>query len=405
MITQELKLGLKENWKQFSLLVIINAFVGAMIGLERSIFPEFAEKVFGVTSATAILSFIMAFGISKAITNYFTGKLVSHFGRKKLLVSGWIIALPVPFLLIVAENWTWVVLANILLGISQGITWSSAVIMKIDLVGEKQRGLAMGFNEFAGYFSVGIIAWASAWIASRYGIKPYPFYLGIGIAVLGFLLSSIWVKDTTQFVKIEAQKSEQKQYQNIFWATTFQDKKLSSITQAGLVNNFNDGMIWGLLPMLLIQKGFVDTQVGFLVAVYPTVWGIGQLFTGRLSDLYSKKRMLFWGMFLQGIAIMVLPMDNNFILLTTLAAVLGLGTALVYPTFLSAVAALNHPEQRAESLGTFRFWRDMGYAIGALFSGILTDYFNIQTAIVATGLLTIISAVVIQLHYQTQIQL
>jgi MFS family permease len=367
-----------------------------MIGLERSIFPEFAEKVFGITSATAILSFIMAFGISKAITNYFTGKLVSRFGRKKLLVSGWVIALPVPFLLIVAENWAWIVVANVLLGISQGITWSSAVIMKIDLVGERQRGLAMGFNEFAGYFSVGAVAWVSAWIASQYGIRPYPFYLGIGIVIVGLLLSSIWVKDTTRFVKMEAQKSEQKQHQSIFWATTFHDKDLSSITQAGLVNNLNDGMIWGLLPMLLLQKGFVDTQVGFLVAVYPTVWGLGQLFTGKLSDMYSKKRMLFWGMFLQGIAIMILPMDNNFMLIAALAAVLGLGTALVYPTFLASIAALSHPEQRAESLGTFRFWRDMGYAIGALFSGILADWFSISTAIIATGVLTIVSAMLIQ---------
>ena len=396
MSTKTIQLGLQANWRQFSLLVLINAFVGAMIGLERSIFPEFAEKVFGITSATAVLSFIVAFGIGKAITNYFTGKLVSRFGRKKLLVSGWIIALSVPFLLIIAENWAWVVVANILLGISQGITWSSAVIMKIDLVGEKQRGLAMGFNEFAGYFSVGIMAWASAWIASQYGIKPYPFYLGIGTAVVGLSLSSIWVKDTTQFVKVEAQKSEQRQHQSIFWATTFQDKNLSSITQAGLINNLNDGMIWGILPMLLLQKDFIDTQIGFLVAVYPTVWGLGQLFTGKLSDMYSKKKMLFWGMFLQGIAIMILPMNNNFMLIAALAAVLGLGTALVYPTFLSAVAVLNHPEQRAESLGTFRFWRDMGYAIGALFSGVLADWFSISTAIIATGVLTIVSAMLIQ---------
>ena len=398
MNSPTMQLGLKENWKQFSLLVLVNAFVGAMIGLERSIFPEFAEKVFGITSATAVLSFIMAFGVSKAITNYFTGKLVSRFGRKNLLVSGWVLALPVPLLLIIAENWAWVVVANILLGISQGITWSCAVIMKIDLVGEKQRGLAMGFNEFAGYFSVGIVAWASTWIASHYGIKPYPFYLGIGIALVGLLLSSIWVKDTTSFVKIEAQKSEQTQHQSIFWATTLQDKNLSSITQAGLVNNLNDGMIWGLLPMLLLQKGFIDTQIGFLVAVYPTVWGLGQLFTGKLSDMYSKKRMLFGGMFLQGIAIMILPLKDDFMLIASLATILGLGTALVYPTFLSGVATLNHPEQRAESLGTFRFWRDMGYAIGALFSGILADWLSISAAIIATGILTLISALLIQLR-------
>lgn len=392
------QLGLRPNWKQFALLVVVNAFVGAMIGLERSIFPDFAEKIFGITSTTAVLSFIIAFGISKAITNYFTGKLVNRFGRKKILVIGWLLALPIPFLLIWAYSWSWVILANMFLGISQGITWSSAVIMKIDLVGERQRGLAMGFNEFAGYFSVGAMAWISTWIASEYGIKPYPFYLGIAIATIGLLLSAIWVKDTTPFVKIEAQQSTFSHHQNIFWATTLKDKNLSSITQAGFVNNFNDGMMWGLFPIFLAKLFFENSQIGFLVALYPAVWGIAQLITGRLADLYSKKKMLFWGMLAQGIAISALPAFTAFTPIAIVAILLGLGTAWVYPTFLAGVASMAHPTQRAESLGTFRFWRDMGYAVGALLSGIIADIWSIDWAILSVGLITIFSALIIQIR-------
>lgn len=396
--TNKFQLSLRANWKQFALLVVVNAFVGAMVGLERSIFPDFAEKIFGITSTTAVLSFIIAFGISKAITNYFTGKLINRFGRKKILVIGWLLALPIPFLLILASSWSWVIFANILLGVSQGITWSSAVIMKIDLVGERQRGLAMGFNEFAGYFSVGAIAWTSAWVATEYGLKPYPFYLGIAIASIGLLLSAIWVKDTAPFVKIEAQQSQQNHHQNIFWATSFKDKNLSSITQAGFVNNFNDGMMWGLFPIFLAKLFFNSSQIGFLVALYPAVWGIAQLFTGRLADLYSKKKMLFGGMLAQGIAISVLPTLDTFFSIAIIAILLGLGTALVYPTFLAGVALLAHPTQRAESLGIFRFWRDMGYAVGALLSGIMADIWSIDGAILSVGIVTILSALVIQIR-------
>ncbi|MCS6795830.1 MAG: MFS transporter [Raineya sp.] len=401
---QQVQLGLKANWKQFLLLVVVNAFVGAMVGLERSIFPEFAEKIFGITAATAVLSFIVAFGISKAITNYFTGKLVSHFSRKKVLVMGWLIAFPIPFILILAENWVWVVVANVFLGVSQGITWSSAVIMKIDLVGERQRGLAMGFNEFAGYFSVGLMAWLTAWIASQYGVKPYSFYLGIAIVIIGLLLSTIWVKDTSAFVRIEAKQSQQEKHKNIFWATTLTDKNLSSITQAGFVNNFNDGMMWGLFPMFLAKLFFETSQIGFLVALYPAVWGIAQLFTGRLADLYSKKKMLFWGMLVQGIAIVFLPYLRSFEGIMFLAILLGLGTAWVYPTFLAAIATLTHPTQRAESLGAFRFWRDMGYAVGALTSGIVADVLGLHWAIVFVGIVTIVSAIIVQVRMNTQKQ-
>ncbi|MCS6822085.1 MAG: MFS transporter [Microscillaceae bacterium] len=391
-------LGLHTNWKQFTLLVIVNVFVGAMFGLERSIFPEYAEKVFGITSATAILSFIIAFGISKAVTNYFTGKLISYFGRKRLLVIGWMWALPIPWLLVVANSWAWVVIANLLLGISQGLTWSSAVIMKIDLVGEKQRGLAMGFNEFAGYFAVGIVAWVSAWIATNYGIKPFPFYLGIGFTFIGLLLSWIWVKDTTHFVNTEAKQSMQTTHQNIFWATTWKDKNLGSITQAGFVNNLNDGMMWGLFPVFLANASIPLNHIGWIVALYPTTWGILQIFTGRLADILPKKQMLFGGMLLQGIVISLLPFFTSIPWITLLAILLGLGTAWVYPTFLAAIATYTHPTQRAESLGIFRFWRDMGYAIGALLSGIIADKWGVASAIFFIGIITIFSALIVQVR-------
>ena len=303
---KHVKLGLGENWKQFTLLVIVNAFVGGMVGLERSIFPEFAESEFGVESKSAILSFITAFGITKAIANYYTGKLANKYGRRKLLLLGWLIAIPVPLLLIYASSWSWVVGANVLLGISQGLTWSSTVVMKIDLVGEKDRGLAMGLNEFAGYFAVGLMAFVSGYVANRYGITPYPFYLGIGIAITGFFLTLFWVKDTRQFVQQESKTDRSGSLNNVFKATTFTHRTLSSVTQAGLVNNLNDGMIWGLLPILLASLSFNTENIGLVAAIYPTIWGIGQLFTGKMADHFSKKKMLFWGMLLQGIAIMAL---------------------------------------------------------------------------------------------------
>ena len=301
------QLGLKENWKQFTLLVIVNAFVGGMVGLERTIIPQFAEIEFGIASKSAILSFIIAFGITKAITNYYAGVFANKVGRKNLLVIGWLFAIPIPVLLIYSQSWNWVILANILLGINQGLTWSSTVVMKIDLVGQKNRGLAMGINEFAGYFAVGVIAFLSGLIANQYGISPYPFYLGIGISIIGLILSIIWVKDTRHYVAAERMHDTTKQLDNIFIETTFKDKTLSSVTQAGLVNNLNDGMIWGLLPILLISLSYNNQQIGLVAAIYPAVWGIGQLFTGRLADIYSKKKLLFWGMLLQGLAIVILP--------------------------------------------------------------------------------------------------
>jgi MFS family permease len=395
---QPVQLGLRENWKQFTMLVIINAFVGGMIGMERTIFPQFAEVAFGVASKTAILSFITAFGISKAIANYYTGRLANKYGRRNLLLLGWIMAIPIPFMLIYAPSWNWVIAANVLLGVSQGLTWSSTVVMKIDLVGEKDRGFAMGLNEFAGYFAVGVVAFLTGYIANKYGVTPYPFYIGIFLAVVGFILTALWVKDTSIFVKKESTTNESSTMQNIFMETTFYNKTLSTLTQAGLVNNLNDGMIWGLLPIMLMSLHFDTEHVGIITAIYPTVWGIGQLFTGKMSDHYSKKSMLFWGMLLQGLAILLFPLITSFYLLALLSAILGLGTALVYPTFLSTIAQATSPTQRAESIGTFRLWRDLGYAIGAIISGVTADFLGIAYAVYFIGALTILSSIIIKVR-------
>ena len=402
-MTTKVTLGLKENWKQFTLLIIVNAFVGGMVGLERSIFPEFAEIEFGVASKTAILSFIIAFGITKAIANYFTGRLANKFGRKWLLVFGWIIALPIPFILIYANDWNWIVFANILLGASQGFTWSSTIVMKIDLVGEKNRGLAMGLNEFAGYFAVGIVAFLTGFIADKYGITPYPFYLGIILVLSGFLFSLFFVRDTRLHMQQENRSTRTNTLDNVFIQTSFKDKTLSAVTQAGLVNNLNDGMIWGLLPMVLLSLSYSTENIGIIAAIYPTVWGIGQLFTGKMADIYSKKTMLFWGMLLQGIAIIGIPYSTQFYELALLSGVLGLGTAIVYPTFLAAIADATTPTQRAESIGTFRLWRDLGYAIGAIISGITADLFGIEIAILLIGAITIVSSFIIKIRMPKKI--
>ena len=390
------QLGLKENWRHFTILVIVNAFVGGMIGMERSIFPQFASLEFGIDSKTAILSFITAFGISKAITNYFTGKVANIYGRKNLLLFGWLLAIPVPFLLIYAPSWNWVIFANVLLGISQGLTWSSTVVMKIDIVGQKNRGFAMGLNEFAGYFSVGVVAFLTGYVANKYGVTPYPFYIGVFISIVGFLLSAFWVKDTRLFVQKETDTNFTSKLNNVFIETTFKNRTLSSVTQAGLINNLNDGMIWGLLPIVLLSLHFNNSQIGIITATYPAVWGIGQLFTGKMSDHYSKKQMLFFGMLLQGVAILFIPFTTKFYDLIFIAVILGVGTALVYPTFLSTIAQVTSPNQRAESIGVFRLWRDLGYAIGAVISGITADLFGVEYAIFLISGLTILSSLVIK---------
>lgn len=391
-------LGLKANWKQFSLLVIINAFVGAMVGMERTIFPQFAEERFQMASTTAILSFIIAFGIAKSLANYFTGVWANKIGRRNLLLIGWGLAIPVPVLLLYAPTWNWVVFANILLGISQGLAWSSTIVMKMDLVGIEDRGLAMGLNEFTGYLSLGLVALLTAWIAEEYALFPYPFYLGFIIAIVGFLLSFIFVRDTGSHVSKEQTEVKAAVIQNIFLETSFTNKNLSSITQAGLVSNLNDGMIWGLLPIFLAGLHFDLEKIGIISAVYPMVWGIGQLFTGKLADSISKKKMLFCGMLIQGLAICGIPFISDFWVLVFLAVMIGFGTACVYPTFLAAIAQYTAPVQRAESIGVFRLWRDLGYAIGAISSGILADFFGIEIAILFIGAVTIVSGLVVQIR-------
>ncbi|HPQ99626.1 MAG TPA: MFS transporter [Saprospiraceae bacterium] len=389
------KLGLRENWKQFTILVVINALVGGMVGLERSILPGIAEQDFDLTAKSAILTFIVVFGISKAITNYYAGILASRFGRKKLLVAGWMAGIPVPLILMFATGWNGIIAANVLLGINQGLTWSSTVVMKIDLVGPKERGLAMGINESAGYLAVGATAFLTGWIASESGLRPYPFYLGLFFVIAGLFGSLLLVKDTTHHVELENESTTIPVLRNVFLDTSWRQPTLGAITQAGLVNNLNDGMIWGLLPLLLKHKGFSLTQIGSIVAIYPVVWGLLQLGTGKLADVWNKKDMLIGGMLLQGMAIISMVWAFSFNAFMVLSILLGLGTALVYPTFLAAITQNTPPQQRAGSIGVFRLWRDLGYAVGALLTGAIADRFGMVEAIGWTGTITLLSAVII----------
>lgn len=393
-------LGLKQNLRQFIILIVVNAFVGAMIGIERSIFPEFAAFKFNIHSTSVILFFIVIFGFSKAIANYFSGFLAAKFTRKKVLLLGWILALPVPLIFIYAPTWNWIIFANVLLGIHQGFTWSSTVVMKIDLVGQQNRGLAMGLNEFAGYIAVALMAFFTAYIADQFGIYPFPFYLGLAIAVIGLLISWIFVKDTSGFVQLESETSSSSipRLKNIFFETSFSNKNLSSVTQAGLVNNLNDGMVWGLLPIILIQKKFTLIDIGIITSIYPAVWGLTQIVTGKLADIVAKKQLLFWGMLLQAFAIAYLIFSATYIEMIIVAIFLGLGTAMVYPTFLATISDNTHALDRAKSLGIFRFWRDSGYAIGAIITGLTADYFGASTSIGIIALLTLFSAIFIKIR-------
>jgi len=392
-----LTLGLRENWRQFWLLVLVNAFVGAMVGLERTVLPLLAEVEFGLASKSAALSFIATFGVVKAVTNYFAGRLGDRYGRKHVLVAGWLFAVPVPLLVIWAPSWSWIVFANVLLGINQGLTWSTTIIMKIDLVGPKRRGLAMGLNEFAGYVSVAGIAFLTGYLADQYGVRPYPFFVGIGIAIIGLLLSWLFVKDTHHHVTKESTLSNLPRLKNIFADTSWRHPSLGSITQAGLINNLNDGMAWGLFPILLSAKGFSLTQVGLITALYPAVWGFGQLVTGKMGDRYCKKDLLFLGMLLQGLVLLLFPFGRELWIFILFSILLGWGTAMVYPTFLSGIAEYTHPHDRAASLGIFRMWRDMGYAIGAVLTGFIAEWLGLAVAILVVAALTIVSSLVIYL--------
>jgi len=393
------KPGLKNTWKQFSLLVLINAFVGGMVGMERTILPEIAETDFGIAARSAIFSFIVVFGITKAISNYFAGRFAQSFGRKKMLIVGWLFGLPVPFILMYAPDWSWIVGANVLLGINQGLAWSANVIMKIDLAGEKDRGLAMGLNEFSGYLAVAIVAFLTGWIASEFGLRPFPFYIGIVLSVLGLLMSIFLVRDTAPFVEYEADSSKDEQVKkNLFYEVSFGDNNLQAVSQAGMMTNFKDGMAWGAFPIFLAAAGLSMTQIGIVVAVYPAFWGILQVVTGKVSDYTGRKKMLWAGMLVQGISLLIFAFLNHYIAFILLAALLGTGTAMVYPTFLASVADLTHPNDRAESIGVFRLWRDGGYAIGAIFSGVVADMFDIKIAVIATGILVLISALWIMIR-------
>src|ERR1051326_3887580 len=391
----KVRLGLRENWKQFTLLVVINAFVGGMVGMERSILPKIADAEFHIATKTVILSFIIVFGIIKAMTNYFTGALADRIGRKNLLLIGWVIGIPVPFMLMYARDWNWIIAANVLLGCNQGLTWSSTVMMKIDLVGERQRGLAMGLNEFAGYMALATFASLTGWIAGKYGMRPYPFYIGVATSLLGFFSTLIFVKDTRDHVAQESISSNISPLKNIFWETTRRNKNLGSVTQAGLINNLNDGMVWGIFPILLATKGFNIEEIAIVAAVYPAVWSIGMIITGKMADKFCKKHMLFWGMMLQAIALVLFVAAGTMTQFILLAIFLGWGTAMVYPTFLASIAENTHPKDRARSLGVFRLWRDLGYAIGAIITGIVADALGVDDSIILIGGLTFISGLIV----------
>ena len=406
-----IRLGLRANLGQFSLLVVVNAFVGAMVGLERSILPAIAEQEFQLAARTAVLSFIVVFGVAKALTNYGAGRLSDRWGRKHVLVAGWLVAVPVPFLLMWAPTWNWVLVANLFLGISQGLTWSTTVIMKIDLVGSKQRGLAMGINEFAGYLAVAASALATGWIATRYGVRPEPFYLGVVFVIVGLALSVLLVRETRHHVSHESALAGTlppggiPSPREVFWRTTLLDRNLSSISQAGLVNNLNDGMAWGLFPMVFAAAGMNLAQVGLLASIYPASWGVGQLATGALSDRIGRKPLIVWGMWIQAAGIGVVTMAHAFAGFVMGGLLLGIGTAMVYPTLLAAIGDVSHPTWRASAVGVYRLWRDLGYAIGALLAGITADVFGLNVALWVIAALTFMSGLVSAVRMSETLQI
>ena len=407
---RSLSLGLTENIGQFSLLVLINAFVGGMVGLERTVLPLIAERDFGIASKSAILSFIISFGIVKAFSNLIAGRYSDRIGRKKLLIYGWLFGIPVPFLIMWAPSWTVVTFANVLLGINQGLCWSTTVIMKIDLVGPKRRGFAMGLNEFAGYGAVAVAALASGYLASIYGLRPVPFYLGIAFAVLGLILSLTLVRDTTAHASEEARLHHEPQsqptFKEVFIQTSYRNPTLFSVSQAGLVNNLNDGMAWGLFPLFFAAHGLGVESIAVLVAIYPAIWSVLQIATGALSDRCGRKLMIVIGMWLQGAGILLVAATptlasswaGTFTLWIIGSVLLGIGTALVYPTLLAAIGDVVHPAWRASSVGVYRLWRDLGYAVGALLSGAIADLFGLTSAIVVVAVLTFVSGVIAALR-------
>jgi MFS family permease len=402
--TPSVQLGLRENWQQFSLLILINAFVGGMVGLERTVVPLIGSEEFKIASTTMVVSFIVSFGVVKALANLVSGQLADAYGRKHVLVIGWLVGLPVPFMLAWGPNWGWIVAANALLGINQGLAWSMTVIMKVDLVGPKSRGLAVGLNEFAGYLSVGVTAFLTGYIAERYGLRPEPFYLGIGYAALGFALSVFLVRDTRHHVGLEVLRHGSVVQSVAFWElflrASFRDRNLFAASQAGLVNNLNDGMSWGIFPLFFAAFGLGVERIGILKAVYPAVWGVLQTVTGPLSDRWGRKGLIVAGMWVQAAGLFLTAMTRGFGWWLAGSILLGLGTAMVYPTLIAAVSDASHPSWRARSLSVYRFWRDMGYAIGALVAGIIADLFGAAWAIAAIGALTFVSGTVVAIAMQ-----
>jgi MFS family permease len=392
-------LGLRANWPQFSLLVLVNAFVGGMVGIERSILPALAQDEFGLAERTAILSFIAVFGVTKAAANYFAGRLGDKWGRKPVLVAGWLLAAPVPFLLMWAPTWGWVIVANVFLGVSQGLTWSTAVIMKIDLAGPRSRGLAMGLNEFAGYFAVAIAACATGFIAARYGLRPEPFYIGVVFFTCGLLLSAFAVRETHGHAAHEARSSTGRadaiSQSEIFRLTSWKDRNLSSATQAGLVNNLNDGLAWGLFPLIFAAAGLGLDDIGMLAGLYPAVWGISQLVTGGLSDKVGRKWLIASGMWVQAAGIAAIALWWTYAGFVMGAVLLGLGTAMVYPTLLASIGDVAHPSWRASAVGIYRLWRDLGYALGALIAGLVADFFGLGEAALVVASLTFLSGLIV----------
>ncbi len=405
-----IQLGLKENLAQFSLLVGVNALVGGMIGQERAVLPLLAEQEFGLTGLTSALTFIIAFGLVKAAANFAAGTLCDRFGRKPVLLAGWIVGIPVPLLLIWAPTWSWVVFANALLGVNQGLSWSATVIMKIDLVGPKRRGLAMGFNEAAGYLAVAVTALLTGYIAERAGLRPEPFFLGLAYAGLGLGLSLLFVRETREFARLESASwqpqdpgaSASLSTREVFTLTSFKEPALSACSQAGLVNNLNDGLAWGVFPIYFASQGLGVGQIGLLTAIYPAIWGLGQLFTGGLSDRVGRKWLIAGGMGVQAVAIAAIASTSAIWAWAAASALLGVGTAMVYPTLLAAIGDVAHPQWRASAVGVYRTWRDTGFAVGALVAGIIGDAVSIEAAIWAVAGLTALSALVVALRmYET----
>ena len=401
-----LRLGLRANLAQFSLLVGVNALVGGMVGQERTVLPLLAERVFHLHAFTAALTFIVAFGAVKAATNFFAGTLSDRVGRKPVLVAGWLVGLPVPLLLIWAPTWGWIIFANVLLGVNQGLTWSTTVIMKIDLAGPERRGLAMGLNEAAGYGAVAATALATGYIAARAGLRPEPFFLGLAYAGLGLGLSVFFVRETQGHARQEATTHSSGDAslstRQVFVLTSFKERALSAVSQAGMVNNLNDGLAWGVFPLFFAAHGLSVARIGVLAALYPAVWGLGQLVTGALSDRWGRKWLIAAGMWTQAVAIGIIAASVGFTPWAVGAALLGAGTAMVYPTLLAAVGDVAHPNWRASSVGVYRLWRDGGFAVGALLAGVVADLLGLAAAIWVVAVLTAASGLVVALRmYET----